>query len=270
MKRHIVTLALILSFCLLITGCVSQSQSTSSLGPSSPDTQSDGSHSASVVHEDESVQLIRSMMSLDYSSMTISDFNETIQAKCADADTDIFQVISDVYDHFTVYDDAGEFVGTVFTDRELEAFMETTLAYSAQEIFGEPVHLFNISYMTTPDLTAKQLYQMKEQMSFDEWNAFFEEHIAEINTFPAFFYSIEVEIADPDTLLVSERDSRINDARASIVSYFIELDKETAAAETLWDTLALELEAISAKYSDSHISVECSVHELEELEQDFG
>ena len=267
MKKRIHILIFALLICLMITGCASQSQSPSSLEPSSPDTQSDGSQSASVVNEDESVRLIRSMMGLDFVSMTVASFNETIQAMCAEANTTVFDVIPDVYDHFAVYDDTGDFVGTVFTDRELETFIETTLEYSAQEISGEPVHLFNVAYMTMPDLSAKELYQMKEQMSFDEWNAFFEEHIAEMNTFPAFFYSIEVGLADPDTLLVSDRDSRINDAQTSIVNYYIELDEETVAAEIFLDTLAFEIEAISEKHSDSHITIKCSV---EELEYDVG
>ncbi|MGF7012156.1 hypothetical protein M2146_002710 [Lachnospiraceae bacterium PF1-22] len=263
MKKQVSILVFVALVFLIVTGCDDRPQYLSNTEQASSKMQIDESHSASVVHEDESVQIIRSIMKLNYETMTVTDFNAEIQAICADAGTNIFEAISDMYDHFAVYDDAGEFIGTVFTDRDLEAFMDTTLAYSAQEIFDAPFHLFNVAYMTTPDLTAKELYQMKEQMSFDEWSAFFEEHTAEINTFPAFFYSMEVEIADPDTLLVSERDSRINDAQASIVNYYIELDEETVAAETFLDTLALELKAMSEKYSDSHITVECSVQELE-------
>lgn len=263
MKKYIGILVFVTLVFLIVTGCDGRTQYLSNTELASSKMQIDESHSASVVHEDESVQIIHSIMKLNYETMTVTDFNATIQAICADASTNIFEAISDVYDHFAVYDDAGEFIGTVFTDRDFEAFMDTTLAYSAQEIFEAPFHLFNVAYMTTPDLTAKELYQMKEQMSFDEWNAFFEEHIAEINTFPAFFYSMEIEIADPDTLLVSERDSRINDAQASIVNYYIELDQETVAAETFLDTLALELETMSARYSDARITVECCVQELE-------
>ncbi|MDL2238009.1 YobA family protein [Christensenellaceae bacterium OttesenSCG-928-K19] len=227
------------------------------------DGESDGFQNGEIVHEDESVQIIRSMMNLDLTSMTVADFNERIQAMCVEADTNVFEVISDAFDQFGVYDDTGEFVGTVFSDRELETFMQTTLSYSAQEIFGEPAHLGSIMYMTLPGFTAKELHQKKEQMSFDEWNSFFEEHIAEINTWPVLFYSIEADIANPDTLLVSDRDSRIDDTHAAIIDFVIEMDEETAKADNMEDIVNTEFEKISDQQSDSQISIKCSMQGLE-------
>ena len=263
MRKTTRRFAFVLSICLLLIGCGSQALAHSSSEPSSLDSQSAEGQNNGMTLVAEPVRIIRSMMGLDYPSMTVADFNKSIQTICTEAHTDIFEVIVDAYDHFGVYDDAGEFVGTVFSDRDIEHFVNSTLSYSAQEIFGEPVHLGNIAYMTLPGFTAKELYEKKEQMSFDEWNIFFEEHIAEICTWPVLSYAIKVDIATPDTLLVSERDGNINAAQASIINFFVSMDKETAMANNLWDILEVEFATISTEQSNAGMSVSCRIQGLE-------
>lgn len=218
---------------------------------------------AEIVHEGEAVLLVRDMMALPYRSMTVAEFNLAIQRLCADAGTDVFAVISDVYDHYYTCDDAGEFVGFVFSDRELEVFMETTLAYAAQEIFGEPVLLGSVMYVTLPGMTAVEVYEERERMAADEWAAFFEAHIEEIAVFPVLSYAIEEEIADEKALLVVERDRRMNGARDAIVSALLGLSEEEAAAEALWDVLEEAFERISAAFSDGEMTVVCRIQGLE-------
>lgn len=266
MKRNINKLTFVLMICLIIAGCSKQYPSASSSAMPLTSSQIEGDGSTETVHEGESVQLIRAMMCLDYASMTVAEFNEKIQAMCAEAGTTIFEVLSDVYDHYAVYDEEGEFVATVFSDYDLEVFMETTLSYSAQEIFGEPVHLGSVMYMTLPGYTAKELYQKKEQMSFDEWDSFFEEHIAEINIFPTLFYSIEADIANAEKLLISDRDGKLNDAQESIISFFVGLDEDVARAANIEDVVRLELEKISAQKSDISMSLICGIQGLEREE----
>lgn len=216
-----------------------------------------------VVHQDESVKLIYSMMELDYASMAVAEFNETIQTLCEDADTTVFQVISDAYEHFAVYDDSGEFMYHLFSDHNLEAFMQTTLSYSAQEIFGEPVHLGTVTYMTMPDMTAMDVFQKREQTQPDEWERYFQEMIADISVFPVLSYAIETNIPTPETLTVSERDSRINDIQAAIRKLLLGMDKEAVSAENLWDVIEAEFEMLSVEFSDAGIAVKCRMQGLE-------
>ena len=262
MNKVIRCIVAVILLCLVATGCDSKSPVPDGQGVPSQNTPNISS-SAEIVHEGESVQIIRAIMELDYNSMTVEEFNKTIQKMCSDAGTNIFEVISDAYDHFGVYNDSGEFVDTVFPDSELEHFMQTTLEYSSQEIFGEPVHLGSIMYMTTPDMSAKDLRQKKAQMSHDEWNNYFEENISEITVFPILSYSIEAGIANPDSLLVADRDGRINDTHTAIINFFTELDKETSMQENLWNIIELEFERISSQESDAKISISCMIQELE-------
>lgn len=246
--------AIILSLALLSGGAHMASAEGHAPSPAGADT---------AVNENASVQLIHSMMALDYRSMTVSQFNEDIQALCADAGTTVFQVISDVYDHFSVYDEDGVFVDTIFPDRELESFVQTTLEYSAQEIFQEPVHTGSIMYMTMPGVTATELHGKKEEMPREEWNRFFEENIGDISIFPVLTYSITEAISDPETLLIAERDDRLNDTQASIANFFLGMDPEDALEETLWDRIESEFDSISAEHSDDKITISCQIQGLE-------
>lgn len=255
--RKIVFGIIIVSFgFLVLVGC-----SDKSPPPASSDVSADGT--PNIVHEDKSVKIIRSMMELNYASMTVAEFNETIQTLCADADTTVFEVISNAYDHYSVYDDSGEFMYYLFSDHSLETFMQTTLSYSAQEIFGEPVHLGNIMYMTMPNMTAMEVSQKREQMQPDEWERYFEEHIADISVFPVLSYAIEANIQDPGAIMVSERDSKINDIHSAIKEFLLGLDAEAVMAETLEDDILAEFERLSTMYSDDKMMVECRIQSIE-------
>lgn len=216
-----------------------------------------------IVHEGESVLLVREMMALDYEEMTVAQFNETIQKLCADAGTNIFEVIVDAYSHYATYDATGTYVGTVFTDKALKAFMQTTLEYSAQEIFGEPVQTGSIMYITMPGVNAMEMHNRIAEMADAEWHEYFEKHIAEITIFPVLSYAIEVTQADPDTLLVGARDSRINGTIAAINNLLLAMDEDAVRAETLWDTLEAAFERISAEQSDDEIAIVCKIQGLE-------
>ncbi|MGI6153202.1 MAG: hypothetical protein ACOYJB_05115 [Christensenellaceae bacterium] len=216
-----------------------------------------------VPREDASVQLIRSMMELDYAAMTVAEFNETIQQMCENEGTSVFEVISDAYDHFAVYDESGEFSGTKYSDIGLETFMQTTLDYSAQEIFGEPVHLDSVMYMTLPGKTAMETYRLMVQMQSAEWDSFYNENIADLTIYPILSYAVERNIPDPQTTLVAERDSRINNVRDSIRTFLLEMDEQAAMADNLQHVLEAKLQTISDEYSDSDISVLCTIQGLE-------
>lgn len=260
MKKLIVGIVLVLLNISTLTGCAN-----SSLPPvssSMPDTPTE-TNSKEVVHEDNSVQIIRSMMELDYSTMTVAAFNEAIQKLCGDADTTVFEVMSDAYDHFSVYDKTGEFVSIAFTDPNLEIFMQTTLSYSAAEMFGEPVHMGSVMYMTMPDMSAKELSQKRELMQSDEWEHFYQDNIADISIFPVLSYEIVANIPDSQALLVSERDDRLNHIHAAIQTYFLNMDAQTALAETLEDDVLTEFKRISTIYSDDKMIVECRIQTIE-------
>lgn len=222
-----------------------------------------GDPSPTVVHEGESVKLIRTMMALDYASMSVAEFNETIQTMCTDAGTTVFEVISAAYDHFFVSDDSGEFMYFLFTDPELEAFMETTLEYSAQEIFGEPVHQKTVFYMTMPGMSAADMSKKHEQMRPDEWAQYVEENLADIRTLAVLLYTIEADIPNPESITVAERDAKINDTHATIQDSFLRMSPEAVLDDSLEPTLSAMFETLSAVYSDDKMSVGCQILSLE-------
>ena len=75
--------------------------------------------------------------------------------------------------------------------------------------------------------------------------------------------SAEAGIANPDSLLVADRDGRINDTHTAIINFFTELDKEISMQENLWNIIELEFERISSQESDAKISISCMIQGLE-------
>lgn len=265
MKRMVLLLAMMIMGLCLAAGCTDGDLPVSSSAPQiskSPDTISSDITSDAAIEKD-AVQLIRSMMELDYADMSVADFNQAIQQICADADTTVFDAISYTYDYYAVYDDTGVYTGAVFTDRDLERFFKTTLSYSSQEIFGEPVHMDSIMYMTTPDMTALELDEKKEAMQPEEWDHYFNENIQKFNMFPVLSYEIEAVVQDEASVTVSERDSRIDGIHSAIKEYFLGLTPEAAASETLEEELTAEFERLSVRNSDEKISIECRIQAVE-------
>lgn len=265
MKRIVLLLAMMIIGVWLAAGCTDGDLPVSSSAPQAskaPETISSDAAS-NATDEKDAVQLVRSMMELDYADMSIADFNQTIQQICSEADTTIFDAISYTYDHYAVYDDAGVYTGTIFTDRELESFFKTTLSYSSQEIFEEPIHMGSIMYMTMPDMTALELDAKKEAMQPEEWERYFDENIQEINVFPVLSYEIEAVVQDEKSVTVFERDERINGIHSAIKAYFLGLAPEAAASESLEQELSAEFEALSAGNSDEKISIQCRIQAIE-------
>lgn len=253
MKKSIIGIVIVLLSMSIWVGCSNQNITNVS-------TETD---TREVVHEGQSVQIIRSMMELEYSSMTVTEFNETIQLLCKDADTNVFEVISDAYDHYSVYDETGEFLSVTFTDSNLESFMETTLSYSSAEIFGEPSHMGSVVYMKTPNMTAAELSQKRNLMTTEEWDLYFQDNIADISIYLVLSYVIEATTPDSQNILVSERDSRLNNIHAAIETFVFNMDTESASADTFEDDVLNEFERISMMYSDDKMTVECEVQGVE-------
>ncbi len=87
--------------------------------------------------------------------------------------------------------------------------------------------------------------------------------IADISIFPVLSYIIEADIPDSEALLISERDGRLNDIHTAIKDYFLNLDTEAAASETLEEDVLAEFKRISDLYSDDKITVNCLIQTIE-------
>ena len=253
MKKSIIGIVIVLLSMSILVGCSNQNITNV---PTETDTRE-------VVHEGQSVQIIRSMMELEYSSMTVAEFNDAIQLLCEKADTNVFEVMSDAYDHYSVYDKTGEVVSVIFADSDLESFMKTTLSYSSAEIFGEPFHMGSVMYMTTPNMTAEELSQKRALMTTEEWGLYFKDNISDIRIFPVLSYVIETTTPDSQNILVSERDSRINNIHTDIETFVLSMDAEAVSEDTFEDDVLTEFERISMMYSDDKMSVGCEVQGVE-------
>lgn len=256
LKRVISGIAAVFICVITLIGCAAKTTETEN-------STIPGKSESEVIHEDKSVKIIREMMKLDTASMTVSDFNTEIQQLCQDSGTTVFEVISDAYDHFGVYNDDGQFMYYMFSDDELETFIQTTLSYSSQEIFGEPVHMGSVSYMTMPNMTAAQMAQKEAEMPTDEWEQYFTENIADIQIFPVLSYEIETEIQDPETFLISERDDRINNAKTAIADFILGLTIDEVSEDNLEQRIQAEFEIIPAAGSDEKFAVACRIQSLE-------
>ncbi|NLW79265.1 MAG: hypothetical protein GXY32_07650 [Ruminococcaceae bacterium] len=112
-------------------------------------------------------------------------------------------------------------------------------------------------------MTAVEVAQKKDEMPADEWDRFFDANIQDITVFPIVSYEIEATISNSETLLVSERDGRLNDIHAAIKAFLLEMKPETAAADTLEADVLAEFERLSALYSDDQITVDCRIQSIE-------
>lgn len=176
----------VLLFVALLAGCTGAGNSSSLVAPA-PSSVGTASSTSDATQAQKAVQLVQDMMALDYNNMTVTAFNETIQQICTDAGTDIFAVIADAYDDYLDF------------DRELDTFMRTTLNYSSQQLFGEPVHIGTASYMATPNTTAREMLEIENSMSAREWDKYFDGIIGEIEVLVVVHYEIAFEMTDPDT-----------------------------------------------------------------------
>ncbi|MDL2237467.1 hypothetical protein LJC56_06525 [Christensenellaceae bacterium OttesenSCG-928-K19] len=226
-----------------------EAQQEETVQPEPPQAETAGD-----AQESKDVRLVREMMELDYANMTVAAFNEAIQEICEKADTNIFEVIANLYD------------GGLPHDRGLEVFMDTTLDYSSQQIFGEPVHLGNVMYMTLPGVTAKELAQKKAEMDTETWDVYFDENIADIQIRGTLFYEIEYGITDPKVLPVEQRDSRLNAVREGIEEFVLGMEEAEIEADTAWQAIETKLAQMTGEYSDDDMTVKCRVQNLERME----
>ncbi len=256
---------------LMLSGCAGTDSSAPLISASAPSSASSNAATpdASAVSGNanqtasDPEAIVRKMMELDYTSMHVAEFNRSIEELCNASGTNIFEVIAALYDRYLVDDVGNGLQYMLFPDVGLETFVDTTLEYSAQELFGEPVIQDQVSYQTMPSMTAADLAKKKQSMPPDEWAAFFQEHIAEINVFPVLSYSIEFLLPHPESLTVAERDSRLNHVRSGVRDYLLALSPEAVQAESLESDLSAELDRLSIAQSDDDMTIICTVQGLE-------
>ncbi|MFV0399726.1 MAG: hypothetical protein ACK5LX_03785 [Oscillospiraceae bacterium] len=256
MKRaYLYALAALLCL-LVITGCTNQEQPGG-------DTDSVSSESSAAVEDTRplptGVKLIREIMALDYQSMTVADFNSKITQMCEAEGTSIFAAMSDSYDHYTTYDDESNFAGIVFADPAMEAFIDTTLSYSSQEIFGEPVLSTSADYMTMKGMTAAEVLDKKREMGTEGWNEYFNNHLEDSELYISLYYTIENIIPDPSAITVAERDEAIDGVRIGMQDAFVELTEEAAQSDSLKESLQEKLDWLAGQYGSDTMQLVCKV-----------
>ncbi len=213
--------------------------------------------SGCVNNESEQLRLVRAMMNLDYKNMPVGDFNAAIESLCEDAGTTVSAVYQDVNEAFTI---PGATHGPPrYSDDHLAAFMTTTLQYSSTEISarhaGEtPAHMSAVMYLTAQGKTAQEVAQIMAGNP-EEAARFVEENAETLNTFPILIYYVEGLIRDAGAITVSERDTRVNSAHATLRDTFLSLTAEEAMADTLEESLGVTFEALSAAHSDAVMTV---------------
>lgn len=223
----------------------SASQDASSAAGDAP--ASDGASAATA----DSLALVEQMMTLDYQNLTVEEFNQAIVQICDKADTNIFQVIADVYDQPEPL------------DRDTGAFMHSTLEYSAQQLFGEPVYLGSVSYILTAGETAAGMLQKQQEMEPAAWDAYFDSVLGDITTYNTAFYEVDFNVLHPGQLLVAQRDDRLNALRAGMEEYVTGMSPEEMEAEGAADSITARLEELAAAGTDPDMELTARLQNLE-------
>lgn len=251
--RRMVCGLLVLVMGALLAGCAgqggdgSQAAVVSSSGPQT----GGGSSSPAAVDPPDPIAIIEEMMALDYSEMTVTEFNEAIVELCEKQEQNIFAVIADAYDRQDTF------------ERGFNAFMRSTLNYSSQEIFGEPVYIGHAAYITARGVTAAEMLQKEQEMDAAEYSSYIDGMIADIDLYVTILYNIEYDIADADTLLVAQRDSTLNGARAAIDEFVVGLSEEEILAGDIEQVLAARFEELSRQYSSEAMTVRYVMQDYE-------
>lgn len=263
MKKTFSLLLTLSLFALLLYGCAKPADLSDSSSPSDTPSVSNPQPSA---EESESLRLLKEMMALDYPTMSVSDFNQSVQDIAAKEDMSIFEVISNIYDEGEVVDKNGAFITILLPDdTELRDFLETTLNYSSQEIFKEPVHMAATAYITTANLTAEELRKKELSMTDVAWHDYFEGIVQDIELYTTLFYEIEFEVFEPETLLVSVRDARINAVQSDVEAFLLSMTPEEINAGDLQARIESKLNEISEEYSDDQVKISCRIQSLESM-----
>ncbi len=212
-------------------------------------------------NESEALRLVHAMMKLDYANMPVGEFNAAIESLCENAGTTVSQVYHDVSEEFTI---PGDTHGPPnYDDETLKAFMTTTLQYSSTEIAAQhageaPAHMGVVMYLTAQGKTAKEVAQIMAGNP-EEAAHFVEDNAETLNPYPILLYYMEGIIHDAGAITVSERDTRVNSAHATLKDYFLGLTAEEVVAEALEEGLETKLEALSVAYSDAAMTVHFAV-----------
>lgn len=213
------------------------------------------------------VYLVRDIMALDYEAMSVMAFNMTIQVMCADADTTLYAVISDVYTNSVVSDEAGNFERIEINAPGIEAFLRTTLAYSSQEILADPVYQRSALYIMTDALDANALYAKQQSMPPTSWQRYYQSILGDIRLTAYLTYEITADILDGEALSVGERDRRLNTLQDTVWVYLLAQSPEAILSEAMEDDLAAKLSALSIDHSDGLMRIQCRLVAFEKITQ---
>lgn len=252
MKRIFSGLLVLLLCVMLFAACQTPPPSMPASG-SEPVPQT----SSELAQTESSPLLVAKMMELDYGRMSVEEFNNTIQEICADAGTSIFDVIVDLYE-----------MEDELTPNMIH-FLRTTLDYSSQEIFGEPVYLGSSSYITAPGVTAREMWEKERDMEPADWDAYFDSIIADIEVYAVVHYEAHYSIADPGVLTVVQRDEILNGVRSDIQNFVIDQSEEDIEGEGMKETIEKELEKIAAAHSDENVTINCLLQMVEVLGEEM-
>lgn len=252
MKKRI--LPVLLALCIagaLLAGCTGGDASGAVAEGNAVDSGSATSAPPDAVQE--SIALVRSMMALDYEGMSVAAFNDEIQRISDDAGKNFFEVVANAYEGYEGF------------DKELDDFIRSTIEYSAQDIFGEPVYMGNASYRTTRSVTAADMLEKQRQMEPAAFSAYLDGILADIDIYTTVFYTLEFTIVDGEALLVSQRDAQLNGARAAVEDYVAGLSEDEIQAEDAKTRIAGQLEAIAAEYSSAGMGLRGELTSFESL-----
>ena len=257
----------VLLMCALLSGCglLGIVTGTEIDEPSAITIVSEPDPDYDVSNSNGQLGLARSMMELDYKTMTVTEFNATIEKLCDDAGATVPGVYADVAEEFRLPgDDHGP---PRYNDAKLEDFMTDTLLYSSIEIHAAhanqtAAHSNTIMYITVPGMTAKETAAILEGDA-EEAMRFTEDNAAVLNIYPLLIYNVEWDIHNMDAITVAERDSRINDIHSEIKEYWLGMSLEEIASETLESEIAAEFARISQAYSDDKMTIDCVIQSIE-------
>ncbi len=216
-------------------------------------------------NESAPLKLVNAMMSFDYETMNVGEFNTNIEKLCDDAGATVPGVYADVTEEFTL---AGDDHGPPrYNDAKLEDFMTDTLLYSSIEIHAAhadqiAAHSNTMMYITVPGMTAKETAAILEGDA-EEATRFTKDNAAVLNIYPLLIYNVEWDIHNVDAITVAERDRRINDIHSEIKEYWLGMSLEETASEALENDIAAEFARISKAYSDETMMLDCVILSIE-------
>ena len=247
-----------IGWCLLMVSCLFclvACAPVEEVEPAGPDVDDE-----SPALTETSMALLTQMMALDYETMYVEDFQEQVQALCAQQGLTLEQVLAAAAGE--ICDAQGEVIGFAQADASTTQFITTTLRYTQCALSGEG-WCQDFVYYEGADAYREALLLKQQELGPLAWQEYYREELAPVLDLQVrLSYEMMLAPVAPGLLTVAERDARCQDLQQQVERYFLHLTPQQLLAADAQQTLDAACASLATQASNDVLTFSCHLQAL--------